>query len=105
MPHDHVRDEWLAKRVRDWQLRVLRFAVTLEMADRQAILRRAEEMDRLSHRPGKSRFTFFVRTSVELCHAIGEPEDPDRTAVLQRYFKMMDEGRLKRAMAAAIDLD
>jgi hypothetical protein len=105
MLHGHARDEWLAKSIRDWQLSLLRFAVTLDMTDRQAILRKAEEMDRLSHRPGKSRFAFFLRTSVELCHANGEPEHPDRTAVLRRYFKMMDEGRLKRAMAAAIDLD
>ena len=105
MLHGHARDEWLAKSIRDWQLSLLRFAVTLDMTDRQAILRKAEEMDRLSYRPAKSRFGFFLRTSVELCHAIGEPEHPDRSAVLERYFKMMDEGRLKRAMAAAIDLD
>ena len=39
--------EWHAKTLRAWQLALLRFAVTLDNADRLAVLAIAAEMDRL----------------------------------------------------------
>jgi hypothetical protein len=38
--------EWHAKTLRAWQLAILRFAVTLDNADRLAVLMIASEIDR-----------------------------------------------------------
>ena len=47
------------------------------------------------------RFEFFRRTSAELCAAILHPS---RTSeVLEQYLTRLEDGRLKRAFAAAID--
>ena len=39
--------EWRTKKVRDWLLAILRFAVTLEQTDRTSVLAMAEEMDHM----------------------------------------------------------
>ena len=41
--------EWRAKTLRAWQLAILRFAVTLDNADRLAVMAIAGEIDRLGH--------------------------------------------------------
>lgn len=60
--------EWHAKTLRAWQLAVLRFAVTLDNADRLAVMAIANEIDRLATQSGAARpdFSFFRRTSAEL---------------------------------------
>ena len=95
--------EWFAGTLRAWHLAVLRYAVTLDNADRLAVLRIAHELDRLHPRQdGGCGFEFFRRTSAELCAAILQPNE--RTpAVLQQYLVRIDDDRLKRAFAAAID--
>jgi hypothetical protein len=57
-----------------WQLALLRFAVTMDNADRLALLAIAAELDAPGFRPSaRPAFKFFCRTSAELCHAIGQP--------------------------------
>lgn len=85
--------------IRDWLLAVLRFAVTLEEADRAAVLSAAAAMDRC----GSSEFSFFVKTSTELCAAIADKNDPRRNAVIKRHIARIDDRRLRRAFEAAID--
>ena len=65
--------------------RVLRYAVTLDNADRLAVLRIAREIDRLYPRQeGSTEFEFFRRTSAELCAAILQPNErsPRRPATI-----------------------
>ena len=82
---------------------MLRYAVTLDNADRLAVLRIAREIDDLYPRQdGSAEFEFFRRTSVELCAAILQPSE-GAAAVLQQYLIRLDDDRLKRAFAAAID--
>jgi hypothetical protein len=97
------RTEWFAGTLRAWHLAMLRYAVTLDNADRLAVLRIAHEIDGLSPRQdGSTGFEFFRRTSAELCAAILQPNE--RTpAVLRQYLVWLDDDRLKRAFAAAID--
>ena len=97
--------EWHAKTLRAWQLAILRFAVTLDNADRLAVMAIANEIDRLGpEQDGKPDFGFFRRTSAELCAAILRPNE--RTApVLQQYLARIDDDRLKRVFAAAIEAD
>src|ERR1700733_709657 len=97
--------DWHAKTVRAWQLAVLRFAVTLDNADRLAVIAIANEIDKLhSRRDGKSAFDFFRRTSAQLCAAILQPDESGST-VLQRYRSRIDDDRIKRAFVAATEVD
>jgi hypothetical protein len=97
--------DWHAKTVRAWQLAILRFAVTLDNADRLAVMAIANEIDKLRPQPdGKSAFDFFRRTSAQLCAAILRPDEPD-SAVLQRYHALIDDDRIKRAFAAVTGAD
>ena len=98
-------NEWRARTLRAWQLAILRFAVTLDNADRLAIMAIASEIDRLGpERDGKPDFGFFRRTSAELCAAILQPNELTAT-LLHQYLARIDDGRLKRAFAGAIEAD
>jgi hypothetical protein len=94
-----------AGKVRDWLLAIVRFAVTLEPADRQTVLAIAQEMDGLGFLPGRASFSYFVRTSTSLCRAIADRDDPGRTAMLRRHLAAIGDRRLRRTTAAAIDLE
>ena len=97
--------EWHAKTLRAWQLALLRFAVTLDTADRLGVLAIAAEMDRLQpEQDGKPAFGFFRRTSAELCAAILQPSEHSST-LLRQFLARMDDDRLRRAFAAAIEAD
>ena len=92
-----------AEMLRAWQLALLRFAVTLDNADRLAVIAVANEIDRLGlQHAGKPDFSFFRRTSAELCTAILGPHEPAST-VLRQYLACIEDDRLRRAFAAAIE--
>src|SRR5450631_4790298 len=94
--------EWHARTLRAWQLAFLRFAVTLDNADRLAVLAIAAEMDGLDPlQDGRLSFGFFRRTSAELCAAILQPNEHSST-LLRQY---LEDERLGRAFAAAIESD
>jgi hypothetical protein len=94
--------EWYAGTLRAWHLAMLRYAVTLDNADRLAAIRIAGEIDGLDPRHGgRADFDFFRRTSAELCAAILQPNEL-APAVLRRFLARIDDDRLKRAFAAAI---
>lgn len=95
--------EWRAKTLRAWQLAILRFAVTLDNADRLAVMAIAGEIDRLGH-DSKPDFSFFRRTSAELCAAILTPTELTLT-VLRHYLARIDDDRLKHVFAATIKAD
>src|SRR5258708_6104712 len=94
--------DWHAKTVRAWQLAILRFAVTLDNADRLAVMAIAKRL-RPQH-DGEPAFDFFRRTSARLCAAILEPDEFAFT-VLQKYHARIDDDRIKRAFAAATGVD
>ena len=95
--------EWRAKTLRAWQLAILRFAVTLDNADRLAVMAIAGEIDRLGH-DSKPDFSFFRRTSAELCAAILTPTELTPT-VLRHYLARIDDDRLKHVFAATFEAD
>jgi hypothetical protein len=95
---------WHAGTLRAWHLAVLRYAVTLDNADRLAALRIAREIDRLDSRRDATDFEFFRRTSAELCAAILQPDEAG-AAILRQHLTRIDDDRLKRAFAAAIAAD
>jgi hypothetical protein len=98
-----AQKRWEAKTLRSWHLAVLRFAVTLDNADRLAVLAIAAEIDRLGPSDKvKPPFGFFRRTSAELCAAILRQDEP-ASAVLQQHLARIDDDRLKRTFAATIE--
>jgi hypothetical protein len=98
-------NEWQAKTLRAWQLAILRFAVTLDNADRLAVMAIASEIDRLGpEQDGKPGFDFFRRTSAELCAAILQPNETTAT-ILRQHLARIDDDRLRRVFAAAIEAD
>jgi hypothetical protein len=96
-----AQDKW----VRDWLLAILRFAMTLEQADRAVVLAMAKDMDRSGLRVASTAFGFFARTSTEFCDAIADRHDPERAATLSRHLRRIEDRRLRRVLAVAIDFD
>jgi len=97
-----------ARTLRAWQLAILRFAVTFDNADKLAVLMIAAELDGLGPRQGprqdKPEFSYFRKTSVELCVAILRPNEL-AAPVLRQYLARIDDDRLKRTLAAAIETE
>ena len=98
-----------ARSLRAWQLAILRFAVTFDNADRLAVLMIAAELDGVgpgkgSGRDDKPEFSFFRNTSAELCAAILRPNALN-APVLRQYLARIDDDRLKRTFAAAIETE
>ncbi len=88
--------------LRAWVLALLRFAVTLENADRLVALAAAAELDRVGS--DASTFRYFTRASVCVCAAIADPGPPASAATLQHHLACIDDPRLQRAFAAALDI-
>jgi hypothetical protein len=97
---DYVYDE-----IKRWQLAILRFAITLADTDRDTILAIASEMDRLGGDISRPTFTYFTRTSTELCHAVVNATLLASRATLARYISQVDDARLKGALAVAFELE
>lgn len=91
--------------LRSWHLAVLRFAVTRENADKLGMLAAANEIDGLGRRyDDGSEFGFFRKTSSELCAAILK-RDEASDKILRRYLAQIDDVRLNRALAAALEIE
>jgi hypothetical protein len=92
-----------AKTLRAWHLALLRFAVTLEASDKQAAWAIAAELDRLGALDRDAvPFSFFRRTTQELCAAVLQP-DGSTDAIVRRHLARMPDDRLKRAFQAALE--
>ena len=94
--------DWRDRKIREWLLLLLRFAVTREPADRFAVLSLAEELDSVGPWWRPAAPSFFQRTSEEVCAAIGAAGGAQNVAVLQRHVTRIDDARLRRAFAAAV---
>jgi len=97
--------DWHDRTLRGWQLAVLRFAVTLDNADGLNVLAIAHELDRLgSHGTAIPDFSFFRKTSAALCTALRNPGEHS-TRLLRSYLMEISDDRLRRAFAAAVEID
>src|SRR5262245_6356733 len=101
---EQVEVEQRLRLLRTWHLAILRFALTRDKADRLGVLAIANEIDRLGrHQDTGSDFSFFRRMSTELCAAMLRRQAADEI-ILKRYLAAIDDPRLHRAMAAAIEV-
>src|SRR4249919_3488279 len=97
--------DWQARKVKNWLLAILRFSLTLESRDGAAVMPMADEIDRLGFVNKRPDFSFFLRTSTELCDAIKDVEYPGRNEVLRSHLVRIDERGLSRAFSAAVGLE
>ena len=104
MINNKAAPEWLTRAIREWLLAILRFAITLEPADRAKVLVIAREMDQLGQDSAATAFAFFTRTSFEFCNAIADKGNPSRGVILRRQLLRIGDTRLRSAIEAAIDL-
>jgi hypothetical protein len=91
-----------SRRIRDWLLAVLRFAVTLEQCDRVAVMGLAAEMDRLGSGRSASSFGFFTRTTTNFCACIVAKGQFEKAAELRLHIKRINDDRLQRAFEAVL---
>lgn len=97
--------DWNARALLAWHIAILRYALTLENADRLNVLSVAAEIDGPDRQSGNgSDFRFFRRTSSQLCAAILDPNDAPRT-ILRQYLARIDDARLRQVLAAALGID
>jgi len=91
--------------LRAWHLAILRFALTRNNADRLGVLAIANEIDRLGRRSHEigTGFSFFRRESEELCAATLRQRN-ESDVILNQYLARIGDARLKRALAAALEI-
>jgi hypothetical protein len=92
------------RKLREWLLLLLRFAVTRDASDQSAVLAMADELDSLGLRWRPAAPSFFLRTSNEVCEAIIAVGDGHNNPILRRHVARIDDPRLQRAFRAAVGL-
>ena len=102
MPAELYSSDWRDRKVREWLLLLLRFAVTREPSDQSAALAMADELNSLGPRWRPAAPSFFFRTSHEVCRAILAVNDGHNNEVLKMYVARIADPRLRRAFQAAV---
>ena len=96
--------DWRYRKVREWLLLLLRFAVTREATDQAAALALADQLDSLGLGRKPAKPGFFVKTNIEVSNAILALRDGENDTVLRTHLARIDDPRLKRAFRAAVGL-
>jgi hypothetical protein len=91
------------RRLSEWQMLLLRFAITRDPNDRSALIASATELDSAATAESSS-FTFFVRTSHQLCNAIERVPDATAATLLDQHARRIVAPRLRAAFLACLDL-
>lgn len=108
MANKHASDDhhaWQERRLHEWLLALLRFAVTRTAADRAAVQALADELDTLGSAWRGGRGHFFGRTTDSLCDAVLTSGSEPSKALLRLHLNRIEDIRLRRAFSAAVDLD
>jgi hypothetical protein len=91
--------------VQDWLFLILRYAVSRQHRDRQAILDMAEKMDTLGEQTGPCAFRFFRTLSVQVCDAVLAPGHPAHRLIIMAHARRIDEPRLRQVFLLTCRLD
>jgi hypothetical protein len=92
------------QRIREWQFLLLRFAITRDAIDRAAAASVAQPLDAAPIQAAPS-FSYFMRTTSEICNAIARTRDADTRSTLQRFVARIDDERLRAAFVACLELE
>jgi hypothetical protein len=104
MNHPTAQDAQ-SRKIRDWLLALLRFSITLEPGDRAAVMALADEMDRLGFAAKKPEFSFFLRTTSDVCNAVADWDQAGRKDILRQHLARIQDPRLRRAFLAVFDFE
>jgi hypothetical protein len=96
--------DWRDRKVREWLLLLLRFAITWEPSDESAAHAMADELDSLGAEWRPFAPSFFRRTSSEVCEAMRDPANEAKRVVLRRHLGRIVDLPLRRAFQAALAL-
>lgn len=91
--------------VQDWLFLVLRYAVSREARDRDAVLDLAGKMDTLGEERNQEAFRFFRSHSERLCTAIAAPDTPGRRQTLMAHARMIGQPRLQQVFLLICHLE
>jgi hypothetical protein len=100
------RRQWSARdeqRIGEWQFLLLRFAITRDPIDQAAAETAAQPLDAAAPQRTPS-FTYFARTTRDICNAIADPRDEHTELILQRFAARIEDGRLRAAFCACLEL-
>ena len=97
-------NDWQDRKVREWLLLLLRFAVTREPLDQAAALAMADELDSVAPRWRPAAPSFFSRTSSDVCEALLSVKKGNENAILRRHASRIDDLRLRQAFEVAAGL-
>ena len=92
--------DWRDRKVREWLLLLLRFAVTREPSDQSAAL--AMAVTELLGAAVEARGATFSGQDHEVCRAILAVNDGHNSAVLKMHAARIADPRLRRAFQAAV---
>lgn len=104
-PHAVSARDALDDLVQDWLFLVLRYAVSREARDRQAVLDLAAKMDTLGQENNREAFRFFRNHSETLCMAIAAPDTPGRRQTLMAHARRIGPPRLQQAFLLTCHLE
>jgi hypothetical protein len=62
-------------------------------------------MDRFGFVTKKPSFSFFLRTTNDICNAVADWEQAGRKDILRQHLARIDDPRLRRAFLAVFDLE
>jgi hypothetical protein len=91
--------------VQDWLFLVLRYAVSREARDLQAVLDFAGKMDTLGRERNRETFRFFRSHSGRLCAAIAAPDTPARRHMLTAHACKIGRSQFEQAFLRACHLE
>ncbi|MBN8962742.1 MAG: hypothetical protein J0H71_16545 [Rhizobiales bacterium] len=83
--------------VQDWLFLVLRYAISREARDQDAVLDLARKMDTLDREREREAFRFFRSHSERLCAAIAAPDTPGRRETLMAHARRIGQSPLQQA--------
>ena len=83
--------------VQDWLFLVLRYVVSREARDREAVLELAAKMDTLGTHGEQETFQFFRNYSQRLCAAIAAPDMPGQRETLMAHARRIGQSPLQQA--------
>jgi hypothetical protein len=99
------RPQWSARdeqRVREWLFLLLRFAITRDAIDGAAAETAAQPLDAAFQ--GTPSFSYFTRTTCDICKAIAEPRNEHNALILQKFVTRIEDRRFRDAFCACLEL-
>jgi hypothetical protein len=90
------------RRLEEWQFLLLRFAITRDTIDRATAESAARQLDAvaLAH---TASFTYFLRTTTDVCSAIADPRAQHGKLILQAFVSRVHRGAARKLNSSRVE--